>query len=184
MIDHIIIKSRRKTMAIQVKPDLSVIVRAPYGAPDGAVKEFIEKHAAWIEKTLAEMQKRRERTFDLSSLTEQEKEGLREAAKDVFSERLEYYAPLVGVKYGKLSVRMQKARWGSCSRSGNISLNCLLLLAPPRVLDSVIVHELCHIKHMNHSKAFYDEVLRVFPDYYDAHSWLREHGDALLALAE
>ena len=97
--------------------------------------------------------------------------------------RVAYYAAQIGVSYGRITIRCQRTRWGSCSSAGNLNFNCLLLLAPPRVLDSVVVHELCHRKQMNHSAAFYREVYRVFPDYDRCRLWLRENGGALLARA-
>ena len=71
---------------------------------------------------------------------------------------------------------------GSCSSKGNLNFNCLLMLAPPKVLDSVVVHELCHRKEMNHSKRFYAEVLRVFPDYWAQDKWLKENGNILMSM--
>ena len=95
-------------------------------------------------------------------------------------ERVRYYAPLVGVSFGCITIRNQRSRWGSCSAKGNLNFNCLLMLAPPEVIDSVVVHELCHRKEMNHSKAFYAEVLRVFPDCWKWDKWLKENGDKLM----
>jgi predicted metal-dependent hydrolase len=102
-------------------------------------------------------------------------------ARSVFPERTAHYASLLGVTFGRITLRMQRTRWGSCSAKGNLSFNCLLLLAPPEVLDSVVVHELCHRKHMDHSPAFYAEILRVFPDYDRRDRWLKENGPLLLA---
>ena len=113
-------------------------------------------------------------------MTEKELAELTERARVVFHERAAYYAPLVGVKYNRIAIRHQKTRWGSCSSKGNLNFNCLLLYAPPEVLDSVVVHELCHLKEMNHSKKFYDEVLRVYPEYYRWHNWLKVNGSSLL----
>ncbi|MDY3888895.1 MAG: M48 family metallopeptidase, partial [Agathobacter sp.] len=79
--------------------------------------------------------------------------------------RVAYFADIMGVDYGRITIRMQKTRWGSCSSKGNLNFNCLLMLAPPEVIDYVVVHELCHRKEMNHSKAFWREVERVLPDY-------------------
>ena len=93
---------------------------------------------------------------------------------------MRYYAPKVGVVYGSITIRCQKSRWGSCSSKGNLSFNCLLMLAPPEIIDSVVVHELCHRKEMNHSAAFYAHVLRVFPEYWTWRRWLKENGPALL----
>ena len=90
------------------------------------------------------------------------------------------YAEKLGVSYGRITIRNQRSRWGSCSGKGNLNFNCLLMLAPPEVLDSVVVHELCHLRQMNHSERFYAEVLRVFPDYWRCHRWLKENGGALM----
>ena len=93
---------------------------------------------------------------------------------------VEEYADLMGVTYGTVSIRAQKTRWGSCSSKGNLNFNCLLMLTPDEVIDSVVVHELCHRKHMDHSKEFYDEVLRVFPDYRKWDKYLKDNGRKLL----
>lgn len=113
-------------------------------------------------------------------LTRQEIEALAREAARVIPERVAYYAPKVGVTYGRITIRNQRSRWGSCSAKGNLNFNCLLMLAPPEVLDSVVVHELCHRLEMNHSKKFYAHVLRVYPDYYRDHKWLKEHGIELM----
>ena len=78
-------------------------------------------------------------------------------------------------------IRRQRSRWGSCSSKGNLNFNCLLLLAPPEVFDSVVVHELCHRREMNHSERFYAEVLHVFPEYWQWNRWLKENGKLLMA---
>lgn len=115
----------------------------------------------------------------LPPLSEAEMKTLAKQAKALIPARVAYYAPVVGVDYGRISVRFQRTRWGSCSAKGSLSFNALLLLAPPEVLDSVIVHELCHRKEMNHGAAFYREVLRVFPEYRKWNKWLKENGNAL-----
>ena len=114
-------------------------------------------------------------------LTEAEIDELKAKAAEVISARVAYFAGVVGVEYGRITIRCQKTRWGSCSSKGNLNFNCLLMLAPPEVLDSVVVHELCHLKEMNHSKAFYDEVLRAYPNYKQDHQWLKEHGSELMS---
>ena len=175
-----IIKSKRKTMSLEVKSG-EVLVRAPMRATEREISAFIEKHTAWIEKHLAKEKSRREAIEKEKPLTEEEKKELIEKAKETIPERVAYYAPIVGVTYGKITVRRQQTRWGSCSSKGNLSFNYLLMLAPPEVLDSVVVHELCHRKEMNHSKRFYDLVIKAFPDYRTHNKWLRENGSLLLA---
>ena len=113
-------------------------------------------------------------------LSRDEINELADMAMTVIPERVRYYAPLIGVTYGRITIRNQRSRWGSCSSKGNLNFNCLLMLAPPEVLDAVIVHELCHRKHMDHSDAFYAEVQRVMPSYKKWDTWLRIHGPALM----
>ena len=98
----------------------------------------------------------------------------------LISGRTNAYKKAMGVTIGWITIRNQKTRWGSCSSKGNLNFNCLLMLAPPEVLDSVVVHELCHRREMNHSQKFYAEVLRVFPTYRTQEKWLKEHGGELL----
>ena len=95
-------------------------------------------------------------------------------------QRTAYYAPLVKVSYGRITIRNQKSRWGSCSSKGNLNFNCLLMLMPPEVIDYVVVHELCHRLEMNHSERFWKEVERVLPDYKLRKKWLRENGDRIM----
>ena len=102
----------------------------------------------------------------------------------VIPERVKYYAPQIGVRCGRITIRNQKTRWGSCSAKGNLNFNCLLMLTPPEVIDSVVVHELCHLKEMNHSKKFYDEILRVYPDYKKWDKWLKQNGSGIMMYAK
>ena len=96
-------------------------------------------------------------------------------------DRVRHYSGLLGVQVRRITIRNQRTRWGSCSAQGNLNFNCLLMLTPPEVIDSVVVHELCHLIEMNHSERFYQEVLRVFPEYDRWHGWLKEHQTELMA---
>ena len=172
-----LIKSNRKSVSIEVRPDGKVTVHAPSSMSYKEICAIVEKREEWIERTL---KKRRNTDFTAEPLTGEEIEELCLRLKEIIPEKAEYYAKKIGVTYGKITIRKQKTRWGSCSSKGNLSFNCLLLLAPERVMDSVIVHELCHLKEMNHSKRFYDEILKVMPDYYEQDLWLKKNGMALM----
>ena len=102
-----------------------------------------------------------------------------ETARDIFTRKAAYYASIMRVTYGRISIREQKTRWGSCSSKGNLNFNWRLIFAPEDVLDYIVVHELAHRKEMNHSPAFYAVVASVLPDYKKAQRWLREHGESL-----
>ena len=103
-----------------------------------------------------------------------------EALKDI-PERVRHFAPIIGVTYGRITIRNQKSRWGSCSSKGNLNFNCLLMLAPPEHRDYVVVHELCHRKEMNHSKRFWSEVSSILPDYRKSIKWFDDNGGALMS---
>ncbi len=113
-------------------------------------------------------------------LTNEEIQALAERAKITFPELVSRYANIIGVSYGRVTIRHQKTRWGSCSSKGNLNFNCLLMLAPQDVIEYVVVHELCHIKQMNHSKAFWAEVEKILPDYKDSVKWLKTEGGKLM----
>ena len=176
---YTVIRSARKTLCLQWKAG-ELIVRAPRLATRAQIAEMVEKHADWIEKQRQKMERAERNLASVEKLTPEALQALADRAMKVVPERVAHYAPLVGVSYGRITIRNQRTRWGSCSSAGNLNFNCLLMLAPPEVLDSVVVHELCHRKEPNHSKRFYAEVLRVFPDYRRWDKWLRENGQALL----
>ena len=171
--------SDRKSIGLSVK-DGQLIVRAPRRTSRADIEKAIAGHVEWIEKTIAKQAAAKEADKDIPKLTEKELRALAEQALNVIPARVKHFAPLVGVTYGRITIRNQKTRWGSCSGKGNLNFNCLLMLAPSEVRDSVVVHELCHLKHMDHSSAFYAEVRRVMPDYDKHHAWLKEHGHTLI----
>ena len=178
-MEYEIIRSERKTIAAQIKQG-RLIVRAPRRVSERQIEDFLAKHRRWIEKNMKKEQERQEALASVRRLTDEEICALKEKARKVIPARVAYFAPLVGVTYGRITIRNQKTRWGSCSAKGNLNFNCLLMLAPEDVLDSVIVHELCHRKHMNHSKAFYAEVYQVFPEYDRCQAWLKKEGEVLM----
>ena len=177
-----VIKSKRKTIAIQVNSDLSVTVRAPYGITEKYIDEFLNKNEIWISKQVHEIKVKKKsiESRDAENITLDKIKALADQALEIIPARVEYFAKIIGVTYGNITIRNQKTRWGSCSSKGNLNFNCLLMLAPPEVLDYVVVHELCHRKQMNHSKAFWTEVEKVFPDYKKSIKWLKEEGSQIM----
>ena len=161
--------------------DGRVLVRAPLRTPEAEIRQFMEKHRQWLEKHLLKAQELERAKAGVRKLTEEEIRELMKQAKAVIPERAAYWAERIGVRYGRITIRCQKTRWGSCSTKGNLNFNCLLMLTPPEVLDSIVVHELCHRKEMNHSGRFYAEVLRVMPEYRQHQQWLKEHGEMILS---
>ena len=179
-----VIRSNRKTVAIQVNSDLSVTVRAPRSVSEKDIEEILKKKEAWISKHIEKIKETKERfeAEPTEKLTREKVIALADEALKVIPERVEYFAKVIGVTYGKITVRNQKTRWGSCSSKGNLNFNCLLMLAPPEVLDYVVVHELCHRKQMNHSKAFWLEVEKVLPNYKEVRKWLKKEGSQMITL--
>ena len=167
---YTVIHSSRKTLALQIKNG-ELIVRAPKRTSLATIECFVAEHERWIQKHLAKAERQQAEAATTQSLSPEELCALTEQARRVFAERVAYFAPIVGVDYEKITVRHQSTRWGSCTARGNLNFNCLLLLAPPEVLDSIVVHELCHRKEMNHSPRFYAEVYRVLPNYDATHAW-------------
>ncbi|MBQ6637691.1 MAG: M48 family metallopeptidase [Lachnospiraceae bacterium] len=176
-----VIKSRRKSLSMRIKDEETVLVQAPLYATKKDIDAFVHKHARWIEIHIRKTHEKEEYLKRLPKLSETELKHLVADAKRQIPKRVAYYAPLVGTGYGRITIRKQKSRWGSCTTDGNLSFNALLMLTPPEVLDSVVVHELCHRLEMNHSEAFYQNVYRVFPEYDKWNKWLKDNGDLLIA---
>ena len=180
-VDIEVRRSRRRSIGLEVRPDGSVILRVPNRLPKRDALAFLQAKESWLRKCLDQVEERESfaEAAGLEPLTEEELSALTKAARAYFTEKCAWLAPLVGVDYGRISIRHQKTRWGSCSAKGNLNFNCLLMLAPEDVRDYVVVHELCHRKEMNHSNAFWAEVARIVPDYREKERWLKENGPLL-----
>ncbi|MDO5156863.1 MAG: SprT family zinc-dependent metalloprotease [Eubacteriales bacterium] len=181
-MDVKIIRSNRKTIGIQINSDLSVVVRAPKRVSKREIERVLKEKEAWIIKSIDKMQQRKAELEANSEppIAMDELKKLANHALEYIPKRVKYFAPIVGVDYGRITIRNQKTRWGSCSGKGNLNFNCLLMLAPTEVIDYVVVHELCHRIEMNHSKAFWSEVERVLPDYKSAKKWLKDNGEYIM----
>ena len=172
MQPYTLIRSNRKTIAIELRPG-EIIVSAPVYATIEQIDAHVRSREQWIRK-------HQQTLPSVEPLSMEEVRALAEQALQTIPPRVAHYARLLGVTYGRITIRNQRTRWGSCSSKGNLNFNCLLMLTPPEVVDSVIVHELCHLKEMNHSDRFYREVLRVYPDYWRWDKWLKENGELIM----
>ena len=178
MIENcLIIRSNRKTISIQIDLNGQIIVRCPRKMRERDVWAFVESKSLWIKKH----QQSKQEQIQLPPFTEEEIEQLRIRTRDLVSERVELFASIMQVSYNRITVRVQRSRWGSCSSKGNLNFNCLLALVPMDVLDYVVVHELAHLKQMNHSKLFWKEVSSVLPEYKTSKRWLKENGTSLIS---
>ncbi len=175
-----IIKSKRKTISIQVVSSEELVVRAPKRVSKKTIDEAIAKHELWIEKQ--QEKKRREEIIarNITPLSDIEVDELADKAVQVFAAKVEHYAPIVGVTYGRITIRNQKTRWGSCSAKGNLNFNVALMRAPIEVLDYIVVHELCHRRHLDHSREFWDDVEKVIPDYRIHEKWLKDNENRIM----
>lgn len=193
MDNILVIRSNRKTLAIQINSDLTVTVRAPMYTSQRDIERILKEKEVWIQKHIEQMReqeaKRKEmqgengehdESIEHEYLTNEEIKKLADKALQHIPKRVSYYAKQIGVTYGRITIRNQKTRWGSCSSKGNLNFNCLLMLTSPEVIDYVVVHELCHRKEMNHSGAFWAEVEKVLPDYKEQVKWLKENGAQII----
>ena len=181
-----LIRSGRKTMALEINKNLEILVRAPWLMPEYQVLSFLRDRSDWLEDKLLVQKKRRIeqerlRTVTPAPLTKADIQNLAEQARQVLPERTSFFARLLGVTYGRITIRNQKTRWGSCSAKGNLNYNCLLMLTPPEIQDYVVVHELCHRLEMNHSPRFWNHVANILPDYKERRAWLKKYGSGIIS---
>ena len=174
-MEYKIIRSSRKTIAIQITPAGEILVRCPNRMKKTDIDRFVLSRQSWIEAHLAKIPPAQPK------LTAEEIKDLTQQAKADIPNRVAHFASLVGVTYGRITIRSQRTRWGSCSSKGNLNFNCLLMLVPPQIRDYVVVHELCHRIELNHSARFWALVEKIMPDYRIRRKWLKDNGNALIA---
>ena len=181
MREVVVIKSKRKSISVEVNARAEVIVRAPRWMPNYKIKEFVEKHREFIEKSVAKMERRREELARIPGISDEERKVLAMQAAEVIPQRVRFYAERIGVTYNRITIKNQRTRWGSCSEKGNLNFNLALMKGPPQALDYVVVHELCHRLEMNHSDRFWREVEKAFPEYKTWRRWLKDNGSRIMA---
>ena len=175
-----VIKSKPKTVSIQVKPN-EVIVRVPIRMKQNEIEKIVETKRNWIEKHLQSVSEKQKLFENIEPYSDEEIKCFIARAQEINPPKLELYAEKIGVTYNKITIRCQHTRWGSCSSKGNLNFNCLLVLLPDEIIDSVVVHELCHRKQMNHSAKFYAEIEKVFPNYNRCRQWLKQNGNKYMS---
>ena len=176
-VRYTLIRSDRKTLGLEITREGEVIVRSPRKTPQRTIEQFVREKENWIRTHLQRM----EGLTSEEPMTPEERKALAEAAAEDIPERVAHYAARIGVTYGRITIRAQQSRWGSCSSRGNLNFNYLLMLSPPQVRDYVVVHELCHRLEMNHSPAFWAQVEAAMPDYRIHKKWLKDNGPRLMA---
>lgn len=189
-IPYTLIKSKRKSYAIRISVEHGVEVRVPLRMSENFLQSMFQEREDWILSRYEEMQEKKKHLM-VSPYSPKEKEEIKKryikAAREYFPKRVEHFVreiywekeelfPETGLPFTGISIREQKTRWGSCSSSGMLSFNWKLMLAPPGILDYVVVHELCHFRHMNHSADFWNMVGEIIPDYKERRKWLAENG--------
>ena len=145
----------------------------------GTERELVVEPARRNELT-DETIRLRKSAVEQSSVQQALESFYRSLARERFSERADHYAPRMGVEYEQIEVRNQKTKWGSCSSTGTLGLNWRLVLAPPEISEYVVVHELAHLREMNHGETFWALVEEFDPAYEDHRAWLREHSAELV----
>ena len=168
-MEYKVIYSSRRTVSLCIKEE-GLVVRAPFGTTEKKIKEIIEKHESWIIKHLG---RHKEKAALEGSLTDAEIRDLKKKAKSVLEFKVEYFAQIMGLKHGRITITSAKTRFGSCSSKGNISFSYRLMLYPESAIDYVVVHELAHLCEMNHSTAFYKIIESVMPDYKERRKLLK-----------
>lgn len=218
-----LIRSKRKTIALIVKADGSLVVRAPLRVREELIRSFVEEKADWIRARQAEfaalelahpravehkfmngesflflgesyplqiVEKARPAlqlngTFTLAKASVPRARQVFTAwykaqALRIFTERCAWYAAKYGFSYKKIRISSARTRWGSCSTTGTLSFTWRLAMAPPAVIDCVVVHELVHTLEKNHGKQYWARVKAIQPDYKTFNAWLKTHGQTLM----
>lgn len=167
-----VIRSRRRSVSLQIKDDLSVVVRAPFFINDSRIAEIVRSKSDWIDLNISRIKRRSEAEKEFFSLYS-DSGSLKKTAAEDLGRRLEYYSSLMGLQYKSFRITSAVRRFGSCSADNRICLSFRLLMYPEAARDYVVVHELAHIKHKNHGSSFYALISEYMPDYKQRRALLR-----------
>lgn len=168
--DYKIVRSNRKSLALEIKPSGEIFVRVPMRTPPDVISEFVESHKEWLEKNLKKVLERKNR---FSEPTKQEIESLRRRAKEILPKKVEYFSALTGLKATNVKITSAKTRFGSCNGQNSICFSLYLMRYPESAIDYVVLHELAHTKYHDHSKRFWALVEKYMPDYRQRRALLK-----------
>lgn len=174
--------SKRKSIGIRVLEEGIVKVKAPYFTSKKSIENVLLENKDWIEAAFLRMEDEKE--HHIPAFSEEEIKEYRKEARKIFLKKSEFYSKCMDVSYERIAVKDQATRWGSCSRKGNLNFNWRLILMPEEILDYVVVHELAHLKQLNHSPEFWKIVQEVLPDYKSRRKWLKENGGYFIRRSE
>lgn len=186
-ITYILARSGRRTTSLTVSQEGLLTIHTTRKASQDYIDGLLVEHCAWILRQMTRQTARRQAALaQVSGLTQEERERTARLAAEhmrtLLAERIRHYEPMLPgdhIEITKVRIAMQRTRWGSCSARGTLSFNVRLYLAPPEALDYVVVHELCHLVHMNHSAQFWALVGQLMPEYRTWRQWLHDHGMTL-----
>lgn len=160
---HITIKrAKRKTISFEVTKELTILVKAPYNIPENELSAMIEKHRHWMDKAI---ERQRVRNMLYPEPSADEIDELIKRGKEILPQKVEYYSNLTGLVPTGMKITSAKKRFGSCSGRNSLCFSYQLMKYPDECIDYVVLHEIAHIKHHDHSKAFYSLVEKYMPDY-------------------
>ena len=180
-VEFTLIRSSRRSISMRIDGPGKVTIRAPLRMSEREIRRFVESRKEWLQKNMQKVVDTARATADLQPLTPTELKELTRQAKEQIPQRVQFFARQMGVEYNRITIRCQKTRWGSCSSRKDLNFNCLLMMVPEEELDYVVVHELCHLREMNHSPAFWAQVEAVLPDYKERKAWFRSHGAEIMS---
>jgi hypothetical protein len=170
MYEYNLIRSKRRTVSLSIDEKCRIVVRAPLKMPQKDIDDMVERHTHWIDKHMPAAQKRMEKS---NEITPELLAELTERAKLEIPPRVEHFAQLMELKPTGIRITTARKRFGICSSRKSLCFSCLLMMYPPEVIDCVVVHELAHIKHHNHSADFYNYIYKYMPDYREREKLLR-----------
>lgn len=169
VVNYTVKRSDRRTVGLEITPECEIIVRAPKKMSDKAITEFVEKYRGWIDKKLLAARKRAEKNRGISDREEE----LRQAARKTIPPLVETYSEIMGLKPTTVKITSAEKRFGSCNGKNGLCFSWRLMAYPTAAVEYVVVHELAHIKHHNHSPAFYRLIEKYMPDYKQRQKMLK-----------